>query len=245
MPPKKAKAKSGSNGAKPRTPKSQTPNGMNVKDMLTQKFKELDTDGDGTLSFEELRVLLKQGDPKMKEETVRALYNAADLDKDGIVTAEEFIEFIFSSNDDYRTQHEEEEKEMNKVQSTTAWQRAATESSAHSRLGSVLGLYAHELSGGSGKMTWEEKHTLRLKGAEDGFGFELNMFERMGAKTNLNKSDTGVWEVAEKTAEVLLYPRTGHPSKRSLKVELESHRIVALQLKDASQPVSLLIVPED
>ena len=77
------------------------------------------------------------------------------------------IEFIVSSVRvsiiiDVLPSYKEEEKEMNKVQSTTAWQRAATESSAHSRLGSVLGLYAHELSGGSGKMTWEEKHTLRL-----------------------------------------------------------------------------------
>lgn len=62
---------------------------------LEKKFKELDTDGNNNLSFEELKVLLKKGNPGIPDEEIEALYDSIDVNGDGVIDFGEFLNYIY------------------------------------------------------------------------------------------------------------------------------------------------------
>mmetsp|Transcript_54493 Transcript_54493/g.129917 ORF Transcript_54493/g.129917 Transcript_54493/m.129917 type:complete len:166 (+) Transcript_54493:122-619(+) len=66
------------------------------KEEIKLKFEELDKNGDGCLSFEELATLLRRGRHDMSDDEVRVLWSAIDHDKDGIIDFDEFVDFLFS-----------------------------------------------------------------------------------------------------------------------------------------------------
>mmetsp|Transcript_61571 Transcript_61571/g.133273 ORF Transcript_61571/g.133273 Transcript_61571/m.133273 type:complete len:179 (-) Transcript_61571:36-572(-) len=69
--------------------------GAYTRDDIKWKFAQLDTDGDGHLTFSELATLLRKGDSEMKDEEVLLLFKALDHDSDGHVDFDEFVDFIF------------------------------------------------------------------------------------------------------------------------------------------------------
>lgn len=65
------------------------------EEKLKAKFCELDTDGDGTLDFDELKDLLKKGNPNFKDNEIKKLYNKCDTNHDGRVSFDEFLAYIY------------------------------------------------------------------------------------------------------------------------------------------------------
>lgn len=63
-------------------------------DRLKAKFHELDENGDGYLSYEELSKLLRKGNPDMSDDEMRLLYDQLDTHHDGKVDFHEFCDFI-------------------------------------------------------------------------------------------------------------------------------------------------------
>ena len=61
-----------------------------------EKFKAWDSDGDGMISKEELRGVFRSLDPdKFTDEIVDAMLEAADVNKDGSLSYQEFLDWIF------------------------------------------------------------------------------------------------------------------------------------------------------
>jgi hypothetical protein len=77
-----------------RTAAGQGPSMKARCDRLKKKFMELDTNGDGYLSFEELQALLMRGNPNITEDECRLLYDQLDVHKDGKVDFHEFCDFV-------------------------------------------------------------------------------------------------------------------------------------------------------
>jgi len=67
--------------------------GQDQAEQLKQKFKNLDKDGDGTLTFEEMASLLRKGG-KFTDNELRMLFEGADKDGSGTVDFDEFVNFI-------------------------------------------------------------------------------------------------------------------------------------------------------
>jgi hypothetical protein len=67
-------------------------------DKIKAKFHELDANGDGFLSYEEMYELLKRGNPDMAEEEIRLLYDQMDTHRDNRVDFHEFCDFIFKED---------------------------------------------------------------------------------------------------------------------------------------------------
>lgn len=63
-------------------------------DVVRDIFRKWDTDGNGNISEEEMCRVLKQLCPDFTDEQIHALFNAADVNKDGSVNYEEFIKFL-------------------------------------------------------------------------------------------------------------------------------------------------------
>lgn len=61
---------------------------------LLQVFKIFDKDNNGLITKEELRLGLKQLGENMSEKDVAELVEAADLDGDGNISFEEFVELM-------------------------------------------------------------------------------------------------------------------------------------------------------
>jgi len=64
------------------------------KQQLTNKFKELDADGNGTLDFNEMHDLLLRGNPNFSEDEAWTLYKKCDVNGDGVVDFEEFLNYL-------------------------------------------------------------------------------------------------------------------------------------------------------
>lgn len=62
---------------------------------LKFKFFGLDTDGNWTLSFEEIRDFLHKGNPGLTEGELRAVFEAVDTDGSGQVDFDEFVNYLF------------------------------------------------------------------------------------------------------------------------------------------------------
>lgn len=64
-------------------------------DKIKAKFHELDANGDGFLSYDELAELLKKGNPEMNDDEIRLLFDQMDTHKDDKVDFHEFCDYIF------------------------------------------------------------------------------------------------------------------------------------------------------
>ncbi|MER7753997.1 EF-hand domain-containing protein [Kitasatospora sp. NPDC097643] len=60
---------------------------------VKRQFDEIDTDGNGTISLEELKDYL-QKDPKVTDENAAAIIRYADENSDGQIDLDEFAELI-------------------------------------------------------------------------------------------------------------------------------------------------------
>mmetsp|Transcript_66801 Transcript_66801/g.150855 ORF Transcript_66801/g.150855 Transcript_66801/m.150855 type:complete len:212 (-) Transcript_66801:134-769(-) len=58
-------------------------------------FQDLDKNGDGFLSYDELRVILVKGNPDFSEKQLRVLWRALDKDRDGNVEFDEFVNYVY------------------------------------------------------------------------------------------------------------------------------------------------------
>jgi len=67
-------------------------------DRIKAKFHELDENGDGFLSYNELEALLRKGNPDMNEDEIRLLYNQMDTHRDERVDFHEFCDYIFGDD---------------------------------------------------------------------------------------------------------------------------------------------------
>lgn len=76
------------------------PVGQEHIELLRRKFASLDRDGNGRLSFDELRNLLRQGNPHMTDRELRLLFNGVDSDRNGEIDFSEFLEFVFATMGD-------------------------------------------------------------------------------------------------------------------------------------------------
>jgi len=62
------------------------------------QFEELDSDKDGTLSFEELKDLFQELNADMSDHDLNSLYRAVDVDQNGKVSRDEFVDWLFCQN---------------------------------------------------------------------------------------------------------------------------------------------------
>lgn len=68
------------------------------KAMMQKNFNKMDTNGDGSLDFEELKDLLMKGNPTFTTEQVRTLYDKCDANGDGRVGFDEFLAYIYKAS---------------------------------------------------------------------------------------------------------------------------------------------------
>lgn len=71
---------------------------MDGKDMALQAFRKIDANCDGTISKDELAVLLMELKPEWSETDVDRLFTAADVDNDGLIDYEEFLAWVFNDS---------------------------------------------------------------------------------------------------------------------------------------------------
>eukprot|EP00401_Gymnodinium_catenatum_P005221 CAMPEP_0117575088 /NCGR_PEP_ID=MMETSP0784-20121206/62008_1 /TAXON_ID=39447 /ORGANISM="" /LENGTH=527 /DNA_ID=CAMNT_0005374111 /DNA_START=98 /DNA_END=1681 /DNA_ORIENTATION=- len=65
-------------------------------DDVKAQFRTLDSNGDGMLSFQEMKGLLKQLNPTFSNRQLQALFCAADSDQNGVIEMDEFLDFILA-----------------------------------------------------------------------------------------------------------------------------------------------------
>lgn len=243
MPPKKKAAVGSHPKSKGSKPKSLlSAKDVSVKDSIVKKFRELDKEGRGTLNFEELRTLLQKGNPKMTDDSIRAVFTATDTNGDDVIEFEEFVEFVFTRDPEVKEQSLREEAELQRIvsrsTSSSAWKRASTDAHVHDRLGAITGAFMFDESGGEGNMSWKEAHRLVLHGADLEYKYELCMFEAMGKKTKIDKAETGVWEISGTKPDIILRNIMGNPPERHLEVTFVKNKVSGVMLQ-ASSPVEL------
>lgn len=69
---------------------------QNRVEEMKERFRQLDTSGDGLLDVQELAALLRKGRQDMTDREVVALFNRIDINHDGKVSFEEFVDYVFS-----------------------------------------------------------------------------------------------------------------------------------------------------
>lgn len=62
---------------------------------VQESFAKWDKDGSGGISQEEMTTVLKELDPSFTEKKGKMLFEAADVNKDGMIDFQEFLQFIF------------------------------------------------------------------------------------------------------------------------------------------------------
>merc|ERR1712062_202839 len=65
------------------------------KSKVRSKFATLNKDGDKTLSFDEMKKLLRKGNPNMTDAELKLLFDGVDKNHDGKVDFDEFLKFLF------------------------------------------------------------------------------------------------------------------------------------------------------
>jgi len=68
---------------------------------LKDRFKMLDANGDGTLTFQEMAGLLRRGNPDFTDGEIKVLFDAVDMDGSGRVEFNEFCDFIHSQENSH------------------------------------------------------------------------------------------------------------------------------------------------
>lgn len=63
---------------------------------LSDQYASFDKDGDKNLDLRELTRLLRKGNPSITDQETRILFQAADIDKDGLVSFDEFLAHVFA-----------------------------------------------------------------------------------------------------------------------------------------------------
>lgn len=63
---------------------------------IKERFETLDVNKDGSLSFEEMQQLLRQGNPDMTRRQIRVLYDRVDKNSDERVSFAEFVDFVYN-----------------------------------------------------------------------------------------------------------------------------------------------------
>eukprot|EP00440_Ansanella_granifera_P005419 gb/GFBE01005881.1/.p1 GENE.gb/GFBE01005881.1/~~gb/GFBE01005881.1/.p1 ORF type:complete len:702 (+),score=170.27 gb/GFBE01005881.1/:1-2106(+) len=78
--------------------KIQTPKEKDKGRKAKEEFRKMDKDGDGTLSLEEMKLLLRKGNPRMSDEELQLLFASIDDDDSGTLEFDEFVDFITGNN---------------------------------------------------------------------------------------------------------------------------------------------------
>ncbi|CAE7460953.1 GLIPR2 [Symbiodinium natans] len=63
-------------------------------DKMKKQFKELDLNKDGTLCFDEMQKMMRRLAPDMSEIQLQTLFCAADVNQNGVLELDEFIDFV-------------------------------------------------------------------------------------------------------------------------------------------------------
>lgn len=69
---------------------------LTVIDKVREDFQRLDTKGDGTMRREELSAVLLDLTPDLQEGELDLIWEVADVDKDGLVKYQEFVDWLFN-----------------------------------------------------------------------------------------------------------------------------------------------------
>lgn len=64
---------------------------------MKKNYDKLDTNGDGTLDYDELKNMLKQGNPTFTDDECRRLYEQCDSNHDGKISFQEFLAYIYKA----------------------------------------------------------------------------------------------------------------------------------------------------
>mmetsp|Transcript_50737 Transcript_50737/g.93869 ORF Transcript_50737/g.93869 Transcript_50737/m.93869 type:complete len:249 (+) Transcript_50737:28-774(+) len=226
------------------------------KEAVRAKFRELDRNGDGILSFEELIGLLRVGSPGLADDELAMIFQGMDKDHSDSVDFDEFLDFVFSAGASIKSEidtkarevkatkkaeaarrreserAEEEARLIARQELTAPYRRASSDArGVHDRLGNITGDWDFEVSGSVGRATFREANLLVLQGREHGWTYTLTMLEEMNGKKRADKHETGVWEVSDKNNELLLHSRTGIPPTRHLPLEGSKGCISGIQLQ--------------
>eukprot|EP00927_Polykrikos_kofoidii_P079516 TRINITY_DN76297_c0_g1_i1.p1 TRINITY_DN76297_c0_g1~~TRINITY_DN76297_c0_g1_i1.p1 ORF type:complete len:846 (+),score=99.59 TRINITY_DN76297_c0_g1_i1:57-2540(+) len=73
-----------------------------ARDLLAV-FQRFDTDGDGTISFDELKAILCKLGSEWNDESCQSLFDAIDMDQDGFIQYGEFVTWVFGNDDGAET----------------------------------------------------------------------------------------------------------------------------------------------
>lgn len=68
-------------------------------DKIRNAFETYDTDGSGTLSFDQMADLLHDLNPDITQERTKLLFQAADINSDGMIDYKEFVHWLFEDVD--------------------------------------------------------------------------------------------------------------------------------------------------
>jgi Ca2+-binding EF-hand superfamily protein len=67
---------------------------MRLSEQLKRQFDKLDTNGDRTLSFEEMRSILRTENVSLTDTDLELLFSEVDKDRSGTVNFDEFVDYI-------------------------------------------------------------------------------------------------------------------------------------------------------
>jgi serine/threonine-protein phosphatase with EF-hand domain len=65
---------------------------------LKRQFKRVDANQDGKLSYDELTVILRAGNPSISDEDMQILFKGCDSDGSGFVSFEEFVDYVYAKS---------------------------------------------------------------------------------------------------------------------------------------------------
>lgn len=176
---------------------------------IKAKFKELDVNKDGTLSFQELSGILKRithGTSKeMTESKVHKLFNQLDKNHDDKVSFDEFVDFLYGTNADLSSELRREfeaaveRRICNLAKGAFDPERTAAAESGRERLGRLYGTYNFRWIGGD-----LEHESVQLVLESTG---RYTLVSTSGLDAHLSETTTeaGDWEVSASEAKVLLY----------------------------------------
>lgn len=72
------------------------------KQQLRGKFARLDKNGDRSLDFEEMKILLRKGNPDMTERELKIVFAGVDTSGDGRINFDEFVNYLYGEQEESR-----------------------------------------------------------------------------------------------------------------------------------------------
>ena len=70
--------------------------GMHLNEGFSLRFEDFDKDGDGFISFEEIKTTFAELGEKLTDDEIRAMISEADVDNDGQVSYQEFVNMMLN-----------------------------------------------------------------------------------------------------------------------------------------------------